>query len=205
MTALVVILIAITIFAFLLHIPVRITIYAKYENSKLVHDYKIKYGFITVKKRSHKKHKKKPETAEDKPKSDKPSPLAIIRFIKSNIELVKRLIKDVAGYTTKKLVRFEKFNITAVLGTDDAMDTALIYGGASAFLYNTVGFMERKIRMKNIMIDFKPDFTEPKIFIEFQSIIRTKIYNVIGLVWITLLRAMPLVKKRGEINNGKSD
>lgn len=205
MTALVVILIIIAIFALLLHIPVRIKIYAKYENSRLVHDYRVKYGFITVKTRSGKKEKKKLDPKVENTKKDKPSPLAIIRFIKENIELVKRLIKDVAGYTTKKLVRIEKFKITAVLGTDDAMDTGLIYGGASAFLYNTVGFMERRIRMKNIMIDFKPEFTESKIFIEFESIIRTKIYNVIGLAWIALLRAMPLIKKRGEINNGKSD
>ena len=204
MIALTVLSVIIAIFVLLLFIPVRISIYAKYENSKLVHDYKIKYGFITVKKRSKKSTKKRLDK-NPKPKPDKPSPLAVIRFIKSNIELVKRLIKDVAGYMTKKLVRFEKFKATAVLGTDDAMDTALIYGGTSAFLYNTVGFMERKIRMENIMIDFKPDFTEPKIFIEFRSIIRTKIYNVIGLAWIALLRAMPLVKKRGEINNGKSD
>lgn len=204
MIALIVLLIIIAIFALLLFIPVRIKIYAKYENSKFVHDYRIKYGFITVKKRAKKGGKKQPDK-NPKPKSDKPSPLAVIRFVKDNAELVKRFVTDVVGYTTKKLVRFDKFNATAVLGTDDAMDTALIYGGASAFLYNTVGFMERKIRMKNIMIDFKPDFTEPKIFIEFQSIIRTKIYNVIGLAWIALLRAMPLVKKRGEINNGKSD
>lgn len=205
MTALVVILIIIAIFALLLHIPVRIKVYAKYENSRLVSDYRIKYGFITAKKRSEKKEKKKTEKTEDKTKKDKPSPLLIIRFIKENIELVKRFINDVVGYTTKKLIKFEKFKLTAVFGTEDAMDTALIYGGASAFLYNTVGFMERKIRMKNIMIDFKPDFTEPKIFIELESIIRTKIYNVIGLAWVALLRAMPLVKKRGEINNGKSN
>ena len=205
MSALVVILIIIAILAMLLFIPVRIKIYAKYENSNFVHDYKIKYGFITVKKKSSKQAGNKQKKRSDKPKKDKTTPLAIIRFIKSNIESVKKLVADVTSYTTKKLIRFDKFKLNAVLGTDDAMNTGLTYGAASAFLYNTIGFIERKVTMKNISIDFQPDFTEPKIFIEFESIIRTKIYNVIGLAWIALLRAMPLLKKRGEINNGKSD
>ena len=49
MIALIVILVIIAIIAMLLFIPVRIKIYAKYENSKFVHDYKIKYGFVTLK------------------------------------------------------------------------------------------------------------------------------------------------------------
>lgn len=205
MIALIVILVIIAIIAMLLFVPVRIKIYAKYENSKFVHDYKIKYGFVTLKQKRKKKRDTKQETEKKQTDKKKMPVMSVIRFVKSNAELVKRLIRDVLGYTTKKLVCFEKFKLTATLGTDDAMDTALSYGGASAFLYNAVGFMERSIRMKNIAVDFKPDFTEPKIFIEFESIIKTKIYNVAGLAFIAIRRAMPLWKKRGEINNGKSD
>ncbi len=205
MIALIVILVIISIIAMLLFIPVRIKIYAKYESSKLVHNYKIKYGFVTLKQKRKIKRDTKQEPEKKQTEKKKKSVMSVIRFVRSNAELVKRLTRDVVGYTTKKLVCFEKFKFTAILGTDDAMDTALSYGGASAFLYNTVGFMERRIRMKNLMLDFKPDFTEPKIFIEFESIIKTKIYNVAGLAFIAITRGMPLWKKRGEINNGKSD
>lgn len=201
MIALIVILIAIAVFASLLFIPVRVRLYAKYANSSFVNDYRIKYGFLNIKK----KKKKSSEKSEPPDKKEKTSPLALIRFIKENMELVKKLVSDTTDYLTQKAVRFEKFSISATLGTDDAMDTALIFGGTSAFLYNTIGFLERRVRLKNINIDFKPDFTEPKIFIEFESIIKTKIYNVIGLAFVAIKRGLPLWKKRGEINNGKSD
>ena len=204
MKAIIVIVAIIIVIAVILLVPVRVRIYAKFENSKFVTEYKIRYGFINIKTRKKKKSKKKRETERKEPEDKKTSPLTLFRFIKDNIELLKRLIRDITQYTVKKLVRFEKFKIIAILGTDDAMDTALSYGSASAFLYNTVGFMERKIKMKGIEIDFRPDFAEPKIFIEIESIIRTKLYNVIGLACLGLRRAMPLIRKRGEINNGKS-
>ncbi len=208
MRALIVILIILAVIALLVHIPVRIRIYAKYENSKFTNDYEIKYGFLTVKRRKEKAKKPKSEKRTENDgakKKDKPKPIAVIRFIKENIALIKRLITETVGYTTKKLIRFEKFSVKSYVGVDNAMYTALIYGNASAFLYNTVGLLERSVRMKNISIDFQPDFKEQKIFIEFESIIRTKIYNVFGLAWVALRHAMPLVKKRGDLNNGKSD
>ena len=91
------------------------------------------------------------------------------------------------------------------IGTDDAMNTALSYGSASAVLYNSLGALEKQVKIKHMDIDFQPDFTQEKIFIEFTSIIRTKIYNVFGLAVLALRRAWPIIKKRGEIYNGKSD
>ena len=85
------------------------------------------------------------------------------------------------------------------------MNTALSYGSASAFLYNSLGALEKQVKIKHMDIDFQPDFTQEKIFIEFTSIIRTKIYNVFGLAVLALHRAWPIIKKRGDIYNGKSD
>lgn len=204
MRALIIIFIILAIILICVHIPVRIRIYAKYENSEFVNDYEIKYGFITVKRRK-KKDKSKSEEKPKPEKKTKSSPLETIKFIKQNIKEIKRLVTDVTGYATKKTIRFEKFHLYSRIGVSNAMHTALYYGTASAFLYNTIGAMERIIRMDNIEIDFQPDFTEPKIFIESESIIRTKIYNVSGLAWLILRRAIPILKKRGENKNGKSD
>lgn len=201
MKALIIILSILLLFAVILLIPIRIKIYLRYESGRFSSDFEIKYGFITV-KLPKKKKKEKVGDNKEKKKSEKKPPKITFAYLKTNAKTIKRLIKDTAGYAVKKLISFKSFKLKAVIGTDDAMNTALAYGASSAFLYNTVGFMDRKIRMKNIDIDFKPDFGEEKIFIEFESIIKTKIYNVLGLALLVLRRALPLLKKRGEKNNG---
>ena len=204
MTAIIIILSIIAFIAVLINIPVRVKIYVKYDNSEFVNDYKIKYGFITIKKKKQKSHNET-ETDSAPKKKTKNKPSNIIRFIKTNIKDIKRLISDVLKYTSKKLVRIEMLSLKSHIGTDDAMNTALSYGSASAVLYNSLGALEKQVKIKHMDIDFQPDFTQEKIFIEFTSIIRTKIYNVFGLAVLALSRAWPIIKKRGEIYNGKSD
>ena len=85
------------------------------------------------------------------------------------------------------------------------MHTALIFGSASAVLYNSLGLLDKAITVKNIKVDFKPDFNDTKIFIELESIIKTRIYNIAALGVIALVRALPLIRKRGDFYNGKSD
>ena len=204
MTAIIIILSIIAFIAVLINIPVRVKIYVKYNNSEFVNDYKIKYGFITIKKKKQKSHNET-ETDSAPKKKTKSKPSNIIRFIKTNIKDIKRLISDVLKYTSKKLVIIEMLSLKSHIGTDDAMNTALSYGSASAVLYNSLGALEKQVKIKHMDIDFQPDFTQEKIFIEFTSIIRTKIYNVSGLAWLILRRAIPILKKRGENKNGKSD
>lgn len=204
MTAIIIILSIIAFIAVLINIPVRVKIYVKYDNSEFVNDYKIKYGFITIKKKKQKSHNET-ETDSAPKKKTKNKPSNIIRFIKTNIKDIKRLISDVLKYTSKKLVIIEMLSLKSHIGTDDAMNTALSYGSASAVLYNSLGALEKQVKIKHMDIDFQPDFTQEKIFIEFTSIIRTKIYNVFGLAVLALSRAWPIIKKRGEIYNGKSD
>ena len=204
MTAIIIILSIIAFIAVLINIPVRVKIYVKYDNSGFVNDYKIKYGFITIKKKKQKSHNET-ETDSAPKKKTKNKPSNIIRFIKTNINDIKRLISDVLKYTSKKLVIIEMLSLKSHIGTDDAMNTALSYGSASAVLYNSLGALEKQVKIKHMDIDFQPDFTQEKIFIEFTSIIRTKIYNVFGLAVLALSRAWPIIKKRGEIYNGKSD
>lgn len=204
MTAIIIILSIIAFIAVLINIPVRVKIYVKYDNSGFVNDYKIKYGFITIKKKKQKSHNET-ETDSAPKKKTKNKPSNIIRFIKTNIKDIKRLISDVLKYTSKKLVIIEMLSLKSHIGTDDAMNTALSYGSASAVLYNSLGALEKQVKIKHMDIDFQPDFTQEKIFIEFTSIIRTKIYNVFGLAVLALRRAWPIIKKRGEIYNGKSD
>ena len=59
--------IIIAFIALLLHIPVRIKVYAKYENREFTNDYIVKYGFITIKKR---KLKEKKDAVQKEEKAD---------------------------------------------------------------------------------------------------------------------------------------
>lgn len=184
-------------------VPVRLKLYLKYENDSVVSDFKIKYGFITVKKKQKSKKAKSEKNKNESRK--KTSSSETVKFVKNNAADIKKLVRDSAEYAVRKCFRIDEFTLRAIVGTDDAMDTALVYGGASAFLYNILGALERKIIFKSIDIDFKPDFENEKIFIEFESIIKTKIYSAAVLALIVLRRIVPILKKRGEIYNGKSD
>ena len=59
--------------------------------------------------------------------------------------------------------------------------------------------------MRGVSVNSAPDFTKPQIFIKIESIIKTTAYNIVAIAVLALFGAMPLLKKRGELKNGKSD
>ena len=195
------------VLAVIMFIPVRVKFYLMYENSEFWRGYQIKYGFFTLKKSNGLKSKKtdKKQDKTDKEKKQKLGTMNIIRFFIRNKADVKNLITSVFVYLTKHAVKIDNFSLDAKIGTDDAMQTALLYGGFSAFIYNALAGIERLIKTKGIRIDSRPDFNGPQIFIKFESIIRTTIYNIVAIAVIALFKAIPLWKKRGELKNGKSD
>lgn len=209
MRALIVILAIIAIIAALTFIPVRLKVYALYQNSELDYNFKLKYGFVTIKNSKKTgvspKHEKKDKKKDGDVNKNKPGVKNTIKFLRSNSRRIKKLVNSVVSYVTKHCIKIEKLVLNGVLGTDDAMNTAMLYGGASAFLYNSAGLLDKAIPIKGIAIDFKPDFTQQKIFVEFESIIKTRIYNIAVLAIIGVVRALPLIRKRGDLKNGKSN
>ena len=207
MRTVIIVLAVISLLAVFLFVPVRVKVYLQYENSALRHGYIIKYGPLTL-KNSEDKKRKKPEKTHDKmggkPKP-KNNPVKMIKFLTSNIADIKRLVTSVARYITKRAARIEKLSIDAKLGTDDAMQTGLIYGGFSAFLYSILSGLDRCTKMRGVSVNSEPDFTKPQIFIKIESIIKTTAYNIVAIAVLALFGAMPLLKKRGELKNGKSD
>ncbi len=207
MRTVIIILAVIFAIAIFLFVPVRVKAYLVYQNSAFKHGYQIKYGFITLKKKKDTK-KKKPDKSQVRPEDNtkqKPNPMQVIKFFISNKSDVKTLITKVINYTSKRAIRIEKLSIDAKIGTDDAMQTALIYGGFSAFLYSALAGLDRCIRTRGISVDSSPDFTNPQIFIKIESIIKTTSYNIFAIAVIAIFHALPLLKKRGELKNGKSD
>lgn len=184
MSALIVILIIVALIALILCIPAKVELIIKYADNELEFDYVINYAFLKIKKG----------------KSGR-----LVKYLKEHPDLVKHCLYTLFKYRLNRIGRFNKFELTGVVGLDDAMDTALVYGSAAGFIYNLVGLIERNIDTDNLVIDLKPDFNEPKIFIDFKSIIITKIYKILGWAWYSYRKAIPILKARGEKNNGKPD
>lgn len=211
MRALIVIFLILALIALISVIPIRMGVYVQYGCDGLKKEWNLRFGFITLKPKkiakhtSAKPHKHKVKKETEKAEKKSPSVTNVIKFIRDNKSYVKKLIISVTDYIVSRGVAIEKFRLKSDIGTGDAMNTALVYGSASAVLYNTLGLLDKCINIKNINVEFKPDFNESKIFIDFESIIKTRIYNVVALAVIAFIRLIPLIRKRGDLTNGKSD
>ncbi len=198
--------IIVAILVVILLIPINLRVFIKFEDKVLGNSLILKYGFITLMNTDKKKPKEKPHketkeaTAESKPKKDK-KPL--IKKLWQRRTYVKKLIISVVGYITKHLIKIKKLRIKGELGLSDAAATGVVYGTSSAFMYNLIGAVDKVIKVEGIDIDYKPDFNNEVIFIEFESIIRTNIYHILALGIIALVRVIPIIRK--EKNNGKPD
>lgn len=188
--------------------PVKFRIYGKYENNKFKVEHYLKYGFIKILDSNRKRKKPKTQKSaatKDKPQKEKPSPKSVIDFLWEMKAEVKKLIQSVLSYTTKRLIKITKLRIKGVVGLSDAHTTAIIYGISSGVLYNTIGTLDKSVRVTGIDIDYQPDFNEEQIFIEFESIINTKIFNILALARLVLLHGLPIIRKGGKLRNGKSN
>lgn len=189
----------------ILLIPVNLRIYLKYHENELNTDFRVKYGVITVfklKPRSDNPPKKK---TKDKPRGDKQkkNKKPVFKKLWQRRVHIKRFIVSVAKYVADHIMRIKKLYLHGTLGLSDAAQTGIVYGASSAVIYNVIGYIDKKVSIKGIDIDYKPDFTNEVIFIEFESIIRTNIYHVLALAVIAGVRVIPIVRK--EKDNGKSN
>ena len=197
--------VVLAVIGIILLIPISVRVYLKLEDKDFKSHFYGKYGVITVfNSDKRKKEKPKPpktdrETA-DKPKKDKKP---MIKQLWQRRSHVKRLIVSVVSYIVKHLIKITKLHFKGVIGLEDAATTAVAYGALSGVLYNSLGAVDKVVRVQGIDIDFKPDFDNEVIFIEFESIIRTNIYHILALAVIALVRAIPVIRK--EKNNGKSN
>ena len=206
MTALIVIAVIIAVFAVLFSIPISCVFYFRY-NNEIEHELSLKYGVIKIgiPEKRQKPKKKAPEQADkkkDKKNKKTVSTKDIIAFGRDNIKAVKETIYAVLGYMFKKAVKINKLKIKLVFGVDDAMETALIFGAVSAFIFNVVGVIDRKMQLKKHIIEIKPAFENPHIFAETEIILSTSIGRIIMIAIIALWHGVPLLIKFRKINKG---
>lgn len=205
MGAIAVIIIILSVLGAVMFIPLRVSLGLVLLNNRFSRKFEVRYGIIKIKtgkKRKKKDKKPKEDEPEDKGKT---SALTLIKFLKDNAKNIKELVTALVKYSAKKLIRIEKISINALLGCDDAMETGLLYGATSAFLYNTLGMLDRCVATDKIRVEYKPVFGEAEIFIDLTCIIKTNLYKIIGFAAVGFVKAIPLIKKRGDLKNGKSD
>lgn len=175
----------------------------KFEDKEFVSSFYGKCGIITVFDSNRKKHEKpktnKPKDKTDKPKKDRKQ---TVKLLWKRRRYVKKLIVSVVSYIVKHLIKIKKLRFNGIIGLDNAANTAMVYGITSGVLYNSIGAVDKVIKVDGIDIKFRPDFKNQEIFIEFESIIKTNIYHVLVLATIVGVRTISILRK--EKNNGKS-
>lgn len=191
-------------------IPIQCGILISYNDDGFETAFEVKYLFFNIpissdKERAgkNKKSDKKPET--DEKKSDG-SVQDSISFVRENIDRLKNALYAILGYMFKRLIKIKYLGIDVEFGTDDAMNTALMFGSIAGFVYNVVGVMDKKMRLCRHSINMKPDFNNPHISAVVKAIITTSINSTIGLAVIALIHGLPLYRSframKGDKKNG---
>ena len=199
--------IIIAVFALLFSIPVSCDFYFRY-NNEIYQELSLRYGFIKIgipeKRQDPEDTKDNSKNPEKSKKTEKKagSTKEIISFGRDNLKAVKETIYAVLGYMFKKAVKINKLKIKLVFGVDDAMETALIFGAVSAFIYNVIGVMDRNMRLKKHITEIRPAFNNPHIFAECGIKISTSIGRVVVLAIIALWHAVPLLIRYRKLNKG---
>ncbi len=214
MGVLIVAAIIIAVLASIFFLPITCTAYLSYTNNTLDQSLDLKYGFIRIRapEKKEKASRAADEAAEDTDKEaeDRPDKVRlVISFVRGNITEIKETIYKILGYMFRCAVKIKLLDIKLIFGTEDAMQTGLLFGAAAAFVYNVLGVMDKKMRLKKHKEELKPDFKNPHIFAELEAIITTNLFNIAALAVLALSGGIPLYKKyksmKGEPNNGKSD
>lgn len=194
----------------ILLIPFKGRVYIKYDNNDIDCNFELYLFFIRIKlphgKRKQddadKSHKSEQKTEDNKNKGGKI--WGAIKTVTDNLPQIKKIISAILGYIFKHLIKIKEFAVHAEIGVDDAMNTALIYGALSGFVYNILGIMDEYMRLKKYDVDIKPDFNIPHIRAEVKAILSTNILHLIILTIIAAIYIVPLwlkIKKK-EKNNG---
>lgn len=135
------------------------------------------------------------ENSNESRRKKKKSPSDIIELIVYIAELIKAILGEFCNYARLKLCR-----VKVSIATEDAAQTALIYGAASSAIYTALEFLDSfmtvKKNYKNIGV--APDFTADECRIDFKVVLKLKIIHLI----LAFINISPLLAsaKKGKYN-----
>ena len=131
----------------------------------------------------------------------------VLGFLYRNRSGIKRTIVEVLHYTITRSIKIKMLKLRLVMGVEDAMDTAMIYGAASGVIFNIVGLLDRHMRLGRHDVNIKPAFNEPHIFAETDVVVSTSIFNFLVIGAIAIRYATPIAIRfwKEIMKSGKSN
>ena len=124
---------------------------------------------------------------------------------KKKTELVKELfaILKILFNRFKKLlkkIRFRKFSLNVLVGSEDAAKTAILYGELCSLIYPLVTLLSVCLDFKSENISVNSDFLNSDVKINLSSVIKVRMSSLLGFAMST---AFSVIKyKIGELKNG---
>lgn len=86
------------------------------------------------------------------------------------------------GYILKKLV-IKKFRLNVTVASDDAAQTALLYGGVCAVLYPVVGFLETVMDFREDNMKIICDYEASSPDLDFFAEIKIRVFHLLTAVF----------------------
>lgn len=188
--------VVILILMFILFIPINIKIKFYYDDNDTEYSLRFRIMFFEFKK-PEKKHKKEAQESDEKDiqKKSGTNIKEKILFVIENRRSIKEALSVILEYVFKHLIIIKYLKIHSVIGTDDAMDTALIYGWVSCFVYNIIGVTDRYTKLKEQDTDIKPDFDNTHISVDFYTIIKINMFHCVVALIKIIKHGYPIVKR----------
>ena len=122
----------------------------------------------------------------EKAKPQKPDILKLSKLIFSE----RQGIFDSVKYLFKKAV-IKNFKLHVKVGSEDAAETALLYGGVCAVLYPAVAFLETVMTVKKDDIKINPDFENNRSYFFLSADITVRVFHLLKFA----IKVLPTIKK----------
>lgn len=149
-------------------------------------------------KKAKKKRSKKEKTLVDSLKEYASSKnkrelfFEIIEYLKIVLSKFKKLLSK---------TRFRKAVLDLTVATEDAADTAILYGKVCSAVYPIISILDTAMKFDLKRISVKTDFASNKMKLYLSGIIKIRLIHILSFLISTALSI--IILKLGDINNGK--
>ena len=116
----------------------------------------------------------------------------IIEYLKIVLSKFKKLLSK---------TRFKKAVLDLTVATEDAADTAILYGKVCSAVYPIISILDTAMKFDPKRISVKTDFASNKMKLYLSGIIKIRFIHILGFLTSTALSI--IILKLGDINNGK--
>lgn len=198
MTGLYIALTVIALLGLLLILPVSAVIAFAAKSGE--NEITVRYLFFKFKifPTDEKKDEKDSGGKEEQQKKDKKGAVNQIWVARSEL---KQGLEKLLVYIMKHAVIVKELNISARFGFDNPMTTGLATGAANGLVYNVIGLLDRRARLKKWSVSLEPDFDEPCMDAGVYCRLHTRIAHIFPLA-VIFLRAYLNVKNKMKTSNG---